>query len=174
MSLLRGKRQPSVSAECTVCRSIEPFINKWMSNQFCCCNKQTNWPMKGCSWSAIQSVVQSMTALTAPKTNPTGRPLSWCHQASECWERTCWGPQFLSRVGNDTKTKQFIHLFIDFISGYGIWSSGGTFKVEWILLVGFKTGSRRQQRDFICSNHTSKGYILFTEISELRRTKMAA
>lgn len=71
-----GKRQPSVSTECTACRSIaEPLISNWTSNQFCCYNNQTNWPIKGWSWSVIQSFVQSMAVLTAPKTNSTRRPL---------------------------------------------------------------------------------------------------
>lgn len=99
-----------------------------------------------------------MTVWTVPKTNSTGTLLNWPHQVSEGWERTYGGPQFLSWLWSGTKAKQFIDLFIDFISYYGIGSSGGITKAEWIILVRFKT----------CRKKTTKGlYVLWPHFKRL-------
>lgn len=91
------------------CVQVHCWTMDWITEcqiKFCCFNNQTNWPVKGRSWSVIQSVVQSMTVLNVSKTNSIRRRLNWCHQALQCCERTFWDLWFPSWVCNDTNAKQ--------------------------------------------------------------------
>lgn len=87
-----------------------------------------------------------MTVWAVPKTNSARTLWNPYHRVSECWERTYGGPQFLSWLWNGTKAKQLIDLFIDFISNYGTGHSGGISKVEWIILVRFKTYRKKKTK----------------------------
>lgn len=64
------------------CLQVNCWTIDWITEcqiKFCCYSNQTNWLIKGWFWSVIQSVVQSMTVLSVPKTDSIRRLLNWCH-----------------------------------------------------------------------------------------------
>lgn len=128
------------------CLQVYCWAIDWITEcqiKFCCYNNQTNWPIKGWSWSVIQSVVQNMTVLNVPKLISSED--YWIgaigSQNVEKGPTEAFG--FFPECGMTQKQNNLYICFLLLFSNYGIWHLGGTLKEEWIFWVKLNTNREK-------------------------------